>query len=85
MQDEFLKGDIFYSMKELRVLAGRWQHHYNTVRPHSSLGYKPPAPKAILPEDTAGHGNVESTKRFPHFHAHDGGDGKLITSKAALH
>jgi putative transposase len=73
VQDEFLKGEIFYSMKELRVLASRWQHHYNTVRPHSSLGYKPPAPEAVLPETSKRHGNVESKERFLHFHAHDGG------------
>jgi transposase InsO family protein len=35
-------------MKELRVLAERWRTYYNTVRPHSSLGYKPPAPEAWL-------------------------------------
>jgi Integrase core domain len=35
-------------MKELRVLAERWRVHYNTVRPHSSLGYRPPAPEAWL-------------------------------------
>lgn len=49
MRDEFLNGEIFYSMKELRVLAERWRKHYNTIRPHSSLGYKPPAPEAWLP------------------------------------
>ena len=38
MRDEFLNGEIFYSMKELRVLAERWRKHYNTARPHSSLG-----------------------------------------------
>ena len=43
LRDEFLNGGIFYSMQELRVLAERWRVHYNTVRPHSSLGYKPPA------------------------------------------
>ena len=48
MRDEFLNGEIFYSMKELRVLAERWRKHYNTIRPHSSLGYKPPAPEAWL-------------------------------------
>jgi putative transposase len=37
LRDEFLNGEIFYSMKELRVLADRWRAHYNTVRPHSSL------------------------------------------------
>ena len=48
MRDEFLNGEIFYSMKELRVLAERWRKHYNTARPHSSLGYRPPAPEAWL-------------------------------------
>jgi len=50
LRDEFLNGEIFYSMKELRVLAERWRIHYNTVRPHSSLGYRAPAPKAWLSE-----------------------------------
>ena len=35
LRDEFLNGEIFYSMKELRVLAERWRVHYNTIRPHS--------------------------------------------------
>jgi hypothetical protein len=35
-------------MKELLVLAERWRVHYNTIRPHSSLGYRPPAPEAWL-------------------------------------
>lgn len=39
LRDEFLNGELFYSMKELRVLAERWRIHYNTVRSHSSLGY----------------------------------------------
>ena len=38
LRDEFLNGEIFYSIKELRVLAERWRVHYNTIRPHSSLG-----------------------------------------------
>ena len=48
LRDEFLNGELFYSMKELRVLAERWRVHSNTVRPHSSLGYRPPAPEAWL-------------------------------------
>ncbi len=48
MRDEFLNGEIFYSIKELRVLAERWRKHYNTIRPHSSLGYRPPAPEAWM-------------------------------------
>jgi transposase InsO family protein len=50
MRDEFRNGEIFYSIKELRVLAERWRVHYNTTWPHSSLGYKPPAPEAWLNE-----------------------------------
>ena len=46
LRDEFLNGEIFHSMKEIRVLAERWRVHFNTVRPHSSLGYRPPAPEA---------------------------------------
>jgi putative transposase len=47
--DEFLNGEIFYSMKEIRVPAERWRVHFNTIRPHSSLGYRPPAPEAWTP------------------------------------
>jgi putative transposase len=46
LKDEFLNGELFYSIKELRLLAERRRIHYNTIRPHSSLGYRPPAPKA---------------------------------------
>jgi hypothetical protein len=45
-----LNGEIFYSMKELREPADRWCVHYNTVRPHSSLGYRSPAPAGRLTE-----------------------------------
>ncbi|ADW71168.1 Integrase catalytic region (plasmid) [Granulicella tundricola MP5ACTX9] len=51
LRDEFLNGEIFYSMKELRVLAERWRVHSNTVRPHSSLSYRPPAPEAWFTPD----------------------------------
>ena len=44
-----LNGEIFYSLAEARILIERWRRHYNTVRPHSSLGYRPPAPVTILP------------------------------------
>lgn len=67
LRDEFLNGEIFYSFKELRVLVERWQMHYNTVRPHSSLGYKPPAPEAWLATEK-GHGEVETAARFPLLH-----------------
>ncbi len=50
--DELLDGEIFYSLKEAQVLIEQWRHHYNTVRPHSALGYRPPAPQTIVPKRT---------------------------------
>jgi hypothetical protein len=79
-----LNGEIFYSMKELRVLAERWRIHYNAVRPHSSLGYRSPAPAAWLTEAPQGHGKVESKERFPLSHAPDYGNGSYL-SPVALH
>ena len=84
LRDEFLNGEIFYSLKEAQVLAERWRIYYNTERPHSSLGYRPPAPRTWQPEASLGHGKVESKKRFPLFHAPDCG-GEISTSPAALH
>ena len=49
LRDELLNGEIFYTLKEAKVLIQQWRHHYNTIRPHSSLGYRPPAPQALLP------------------------------------
>jgi len=72
LRDEFLNGEIFHSMKEIRVLAERWRVHYNTIRPHSSLGYRPPAPEAWLAK-SLGHGEVETATRFPLLHTPDGG------------
>lgn len=48
LRDEFLNGELFYTLKEAQVLIERWRKEYNTVRPHSSLGYKPPAPEALM-------------------------------------
>ena len=50
-RDELLNGEIFYTLKEAQIIIEKWRVHYNTVRPHSSLGYKPPAPKTIVPID----------------------------------
>jgi len=47
LRDELLNGEIFYTLKEAKVLIRQWRKHYNTVRPHSALGYRPPAPEAI--------------------------------------
>lgn len=49
LRDELLNREIFYSLAEARVLIETWRRHYNTERPHSSLGYRPPAPETIGP------------------------------------
>jgi putative transposase len=50
-RDELLNGEIFYSLKEAQIVIEEWRKHYNTVRPHSALGYRPPAPESIVPLD----------------------------------
>ena len=49
LRDELLNMEMFYTMKEAKVLIERWRQDYNTIRPHSSLGYRPPAPETVLP------------------------------------
>ncbi len=46
LRDELLNGEIFDTLLEARVLIEIWRREYNGYRPHSSLGYKPPAPEA---------------------------------------
>ncbi len=61
LRDELLNGEIFDTLLEARVLIEMWRKEYNEVRPHSSLGYRPPAPEAILPEWMNGVQLVRST------------------------
>lgn len=49
LRDELLAREIFYDLREAKVLIENWRKYYNTARPHSSLGYRPPAPETILP------------------------------------
>ena len=49
LQDELLKREIFMTLKEARVLVEQWRWEYNHFRPHSSLGYRPPAPETKTP------------------------------------
>jgi len=67
------------------VLAERWRGYYNTQRPHSSPGYRPPAPAAWQTEASQGYGQVESKERFPLAHTSDYCDGQLSNSRLALH
>jgi hypothetical protein len=48
LRDELLNGEIFYTLKEAQIVIENWRRHYNTVRPHSSLGYRPPVPEALV-------------------------------------
>ena len=49
LRDELLNREIFYSLGEVQILTEQWRREYNTIRPHSSLGYRPPVPEAIMP------------------------------------
>jgi putative transposase len=53
LRDECLNGEIFYSLKEAQSVIESWRFEYNTRRPHSALGYRPPAPLAIRPEENS--------------------------------
>lgn len=48
LRDEVLNREIFDTLLEAKVLIGRWRQEYNHIRPHSSLGYRPPSPEAIM-------------------------------------
>ena len=48
-RDELLNGEIFYTLKEAKIIIEQWRRHYNRKRPHSALGWRPPAPEAVLP------------------------------------
>jgi putative transposase len=52
MRDELLNREIFFTLKEAQILIERWRKEYNYIRPHSSLGYRPPAPQAWLLSST---------------------------------
>ena len=47
LRDELLNGEVFYSLAEAKVVLESWRRHYNPARPHSPLGYRPPAPKVV--------------------------------------
>jgi putative transposase len=49
LRDELLDGEIFYSLREAQIVIESWRRHYNRVRPHAALGYKPPAPEVFVP------------------------------------
>jgi putative transposase len=52
-RDEVLNREIFYSLQEAQVMIEQWRREYNMIRPHRALGYRPPAPEAILAPSVA--------------------------------
>jgi hypothetical protein len=59
-----LNGEIFYTLKEAQVLIESWRRHYNAVRPHSSLGYRQPAPEAVIAAVSPATSTGASTAAF---------------------
>ena len=53
LRDELLNGEIFYTLKEAKIVIENWRRHYNAVRPHAALGYRSPAPEVFIPTLTA--------------------------------
>ena len=54
LRDELLNDEIFYTLKVAQIVIENWRQHYNTLRPHSSLGYCPPAPEVAIPKEMKG-------------------------------
>ena len=48
-RDELLNGEIFYTLKEAKIIIEQWRQQYNRKRPHNALGWRPPAPEAVMP------------------------------------
>jgi putative transposase len=67
LRDELLNGEVFYSLAEAKIIIEAWRRYYNTERPHSSLGYKPPAPEAVVwPAPTRGSAQAMAGKPIMH-------------------
>jgi putative transposase len=49
LRDELLDDEIFYSLRQVQIIIESWRRHYNTVRPHAALSYRPPAPEVFVP------------------------------------
>ena len=69
-RDEFLSCEAFYTLQEARILTDAWRYGYNHIRPHTSLGYKPPAPLARFKEGLSANATNLSLKPQPHGQTH---------------
>ena len=68
LRDELLNGEIFYSLTEAKVLIEQWRIHYNHIRPHSALGYRPPAPETFTAhraDQPFAHNRLRADRRSP--------------------
>ena len=65
LRDELLNAEVFNTLVEARVLIEQWRQHYNTVRPHSSLGYRPPAPEVVMLGRPVSSGRPDPTGSAP--------------------
>ncbi|MCT7666055.1 IS3 family transposase [Shinella kummerowiae] len=68
LRDELLNGEFFYTLKEAKIIIENWRQHYNTARPHSSLGYKPPAPEAAVWPRQNGPASMPAVASRPSMH-----------------
>lgn len=66
-RDEFLNREVFHSLEEAKALTAQWRWLYNHIRPHTSLGYKPPAPLADMKEGAGCAGLVAVAPPTPSF------------------
>ena len=68
LRDELLNGEIFYTLREAQTVIESWRRHYSTIRPHASIGYKPPAPEVFgLSLERTG----SDATRFDHQRSHE--------------
>lgn len=80
LRDECLNGEMFDTLKEAQVIIEDWRRHYNHIRPHSALGYKPPKPMMrIAKPNTTVNGYHCSAALHNHIHSHANEDGTLQT------
>src|SRR6185437_11542595 len=67
LRDELLDGEIFYTLREAQIVIESWRRHFNTIRPHASLGYKPPAPEVFVPAFAAWPAALSETRTNANF------------------
>ena len=65
LRDELLDGEIFSTLKQAQIVIASWRRHYNTIRPHSALGYQPPAPEVVMPARSAAQPRPASPSALP--------------------